>query len=157
MDNTARLTTAAQVCAFALAGNARLTLVSEKTGTRFTFRIACPINKDTGEADRGIHFVSLLDGPDNTADFAYVGYIRRGVFFHGGAKARVGREAPSVRAFMWAWQRFVQDSLPDGLEVWHEGRCGRCGRALTVPSSIASGFGPECIHKVGFSAEECGA
>jgi hypothetical protein len=26
----------------------------------------------------------------------------------------------------------------------HEGKCGRCGRLLTVPSSIESGIGPEC-------------
>jgi hypothetical protein len=30
------------------------------------------------------------------------------------------------------------------LEVWHEGRCGRCGRALTVPESVERGIGPEC-------------
>ena len=34
------------------------------------------------------------------------------------------------------------------LEVWHEGRCGRCNRALTVPESIASGIGPECAKHV---------
>lgn len=34
--------------------------------------------------------------------------------------------------------------IPPSLEVWHEGRCGRCGRALTVPESIASGIGPVC-------------
>jgi len=32
--------------------------------------------------------------------------------------------------------------------VFHEGACGRCGRTLTVPESIASGFGPECIRYV---------
>jgi hypothetical protein len=25
-----------------------------------------------------------------------------------------------------------------------EGKCGKCGRALTVPSSILTGIGPEC-------------
>jgi hypothetical protein len=29
------------------------------------------------------------------------------------------------------------------FEVWHEGKCGKCGRALT-PSSILTGIGPEC-------------
>lgn len=33
------------------------------------------------------------------------------------------------------------------LQVWHEGRCGRCGRKLTVPSSIETGLGPECAGK----------
>jgi hypothetical protein len=31
------------------------------------------------------------------------------------------------------------------LEVWHDGRCGRCHRQLTDPVSIETGFGPECI------------
>src|SRR5262245_49782396 len=97
-----RLTTAAQARAFALAGKATLTLVSTATGTRFTYRINCPTDKETGEVDPSIHFVSLLRGPDNTSDFAYLGFIRRGVFFHGGAKAKVGREAPSAKAFAWA-------------------------------------------------------
>jgi hypothetical protein len=30
------------------------------------------------------------------------------------------------------------------MELWHEGRCGKCGRALTVPESIESGLGPVC-------------
>jgi hypothetical protein len=29
--------------------------------------------------------------------------------------------------------------------VWHEGSCARCGKKLTVPESIESGFGPECV------------
>jgi hypothetical protein len=29
-----------------------------------------------------------------------------------------------------------------------EGRCGKCGRTLTVPSSIATGLGPECIKSI---------
>lgn len=28
-----------------------------------------------------------------------------------------------------------------------EGACGRCGRKLTVPGSIASGIGPTCAEK----------
>jgi len=27
-------------------------------------------------------------------------------------------------------------------------RCGRCGRVLTVPESVESGFGPECIGRL---------
>jgi hypothetical protein len=35
--------------------------------------------------------------------------------------------------------------LPECIEIWHEGKCGKCGRQLTVPSSIETGIGPECI------------
>jgi hypothetical protein len=37
----------------------------------------------------------------------------------------------------------------NGCEVYHEGRCGRCNRKLTVPESIETGLGPECASKLG--------
>ena len=126
---------------FILAGKATITLVSKKTETRFTYRI-------NASKDGGVNFVSLLTGSDNENSYSYFGYIRRGVFFGGGAKAKVSKEAPGAVAFAWAWMRLSKDILPETLEVWHEGRCGRCGRKLTVPSSIASGIGPECASKM---------
>lgn len=131
--------------AFALAGNARLTLVSQKTGTRFTFRIA-----EKGTKENPVFFVALLNGPDNGGDFAYLGTIfphkTPGAphFYMHGKKSRVSREAPSTRAFAWAWAFLARGELPPDCEVWHEGRCGHCGRALTVPESLATGFGPVC-------------
>lgn len=138
--------------AFALAGNARLTLVSAKTGTRFTFRIRKP------EEQRGdvAYFVSLLNGPDNESSFAYLGTLRSsqaGIRFERGKRSKIGPDAPSGLAFSWFWKLLMQGQLHPRLELWHEGRCGRCGRPLTVPSSIASGLGPECQERVGFRAE----
>ncbi len=124
---------------YALAGNARLTLVSQKTSARFTYRIA------RGKWDGAPHFVSVLQGSDNEADYGNLGTIfpPRSAFFHG-KRSRISREAPSARAFVWAWAIIARGELPPGCEVFHEGTCGRCGRALTVPESIASGFGPVC-------------
>jgi hypothetical protein len=134
---------------FVLGGNARVTLKSKTTGSRHTFRIKA-------SQDRNVHFVALLNGPDNESSYAYFGYIKRDVFYHGGAKARVSKEAPSARAFAWTWQKLVSGVMPAQLEVWHEGRCCRCARVLTVPESIRAGVGPECAGKVSpsFFAEE---
>jgi Family of unknown function (DUF6011) len=126
---------------FALAGNAVFTLVSLKTGTRFTFKVRAA---ETGP----MHFVSVLTGPDNTQDYRYLGFLRRGIYFHGGAKAKIDRNALSALAFDYFWRWAARGQMPGNLHVFHEGRCGRCGRALTVPESIKSGFGPECIGKV---------
>ena len=38
--------------------------------------------------------------------------------------------------------------LPEGLEVWEESCCGRCGRELTDPVSVERGVGPECYGKI---------
>lgn len=153
-----QLTTAEAARQFAEAGNATITLVSTQTGARFTYKIQAPHhegNEGTNAArdtSSQMRFVKVLTGSDNESSYSYLGFVRRGVFFHGGTKARVGQDAPSAKAFAWAWQKLQQDVLPETLQVWHEGRCGRCARKLTVPTSVASGFGPECIEKVGIGA-----
>jgi hypothetical protein len=127
---------------FILAGNATFTLVSGKTGTRFTYKVRA---NDEGD----VHFVSLLTGPANTDDFTYMGIIRNNEFRRT-AKSRVGETAPSFIAFQWFWAYMVQKGrLPVLVGLWHEGRCGRCGRVLTVPESIETGLGPECSSKMG--------
>jgi hypothetical protein len=152
MTDQARFQTAVAARDFITGGNATVTLVSTKSGTRFTYKIRA---NDEGD----VFFVSLLSGPDNENDYRYMGRIARGVFWQGRKVPKpgdVGPDAPSSVAFKWAWERLCRGVMLDSLEIWHEGRCGRCSRKLTVPSSIASGFGPECAGKVGFSASWAG-
>jgi hypothetical protein len=126
---------------FALAGNARLTLVSRATGTRFTYRVRRP---EEGKP----WFVQVLTGPDNESSYTFFGTIFADGAFRHSPRASIRPEAPSAGAFTWFWQVLAKDGpLPAGIEVHHEGRCGRCGRALTVPESIESGFGPECAGR----------
>ena len=152
-DNTAKFTTAVAARAFMTAGNSTVTMVSTKTGTRFTYRIRA---NDDGD----VFFVSLLRGADNTADYSYLGRIDQQARFWAGRKTPkpgdTGPTAPSSLAFKWAWERLCKGVMLDSLEIWHEGRCGRCNRKLTVPSSIASGLGPECAGKEGFTASWAG-
>jgi hypothetical protein len=125
--------------AFALGGNAVFTVVSRKTGTRFTFKVRQP---DASAP----HFVSVLNGPDNDGDYAYLGTIFADGTYRHGKKSYIGADAPSARAFAWFWS--VLGTEREAMaEVWHEGRCCRCGRRLTVPSSIEAGIGPECAGK----------
>jgi len=152
-DNTAKFTTAMAARAFMTAGNSTVTMVSVKTGTRYTYKIRA---NDDGD----VFFVSLLRGADNTADYSYLGRISSsGVFYAGRKNPKPGDTsptAPSSVAFDWAWGRLYRGVLLDSLEIWHEGRCGRCNRKLTVPASIASGLGPECASKEGFTASWAG-
>lgn len=142
-----RLTSAADATRFILGGNATFTLKSKATGARFTFRVRKPKDVDPGRDP--VFFVSLMNGPDNESQYAYFGFLRRGVYFHGGRKARVAEDAPSAKAFAWAYRALMRGEIPAQLEVWHEGRCCRCGRKLTVPESIKSGIGPECASRMG--------
>jgi hypothetical protein len=126
---------------FITAGKAFFTIRSEKTGARFTYRVS--------KADNGnMWFVSVLTGHNNESDYTYIGCINvAGVFVHT-KDSKVAPDAPSFKAFEWFWQRV--ENPPDVVSIFHEGRCGRCGRKLTVPESIESGFGPECNQRLGF-------
>ncbi len=118
---------------FILAGNATVTLVGSQK--RYTFKVSTPSSKDA------VRFVNLLTGPDNESDYQYLGLIRNHVLVAG---LKGSSKHPAFGAFQWTLGQLVAGKIPAPLEIWHEGRCGRCGRKLTVPSSIATGFGPEC-------------
>lgn len=144
---------------FIFAGNATFTLKSLKTGTRFTYKVR--VKKEDAERlclgqqcpAEVVYFVSLLRGPDNENDFAYMGVLRKSPprFFLTAASGKVGRAAPAHKALVWFVQMMrLERSVVLGvsLEVWHEGKCGRCGRKLTVPESIVAGLGPECAGRM---------
>lgn len=125
---------------FALAGHAIVTLVNTRTGGRFTFKIVKP-------SDEHPHFVRVLTGPDNEESYTFLGTIFNGTEYRHGRRSPIGEDAPSAKAFKWFWAN--ADQLPDFVEVWHEGYCGRCGRLLTVPESVTRGIGPECWKRMG--------
>jgi len=129
---------------FALAGNAILTLRSTKTGAYYTYRIRAP--KENGLKDN-IRFVSLLSGPNNST---YIGIIRNDEFTLT-RSSKLGRGTKPVAAFEFFTRKVLaKNTIPEGLEVRHEGYCGRCGRRLTVPESIDRGIGPECQRIISF-------
>lgn len=135
---------------YVTAGNAIFTVLNPETGGRFTYRIQQKTNED---GQLSPFFVSVLSGNDNEKDYMYIGFIRDtsyqtvagsptdGDFVHGGRKAAFPIGAPCVKAFDWTW-RHIDNPAP--AIIYHEGRCGRCGRPLTVPESIESGLGPVC-------------
>ena len=84
---------------------------------------------------------------DNWSNYAYIGLLTQ-AGLRLTAKSNASEDAPSVKAFRYAWNALVNGVIPGTLEIWHEGSCGRCGRTLTVPESIASGIGPECAKKI---------
>jgi Family of unknown function (DUF6011) len=165
MTTKAQINDAARIPVLVLAGNSTFTLVSKKTGTRFTYQVSQCDDKDNG-GKKELWFVSTMTGPDNNSNFAYTGIITRansGMYsFRRTAKSRISDMAPSYKAINWflsnalapTFARANTNNALSQVEFWHEGTCARCGRKLTVPESIASGLGPECAGKTGgFAAE----
>ncbi len=145
------LKTAEVALKFVLAGNAYFTVRSLKTGVRYTYRVNRADCSRCGKKDCHCwnfptYFVALLTGPDNTGDYTYLGMIRENLFrLTRGSKMQ--ESSVPVKAFRWVYEHLVKRTLPPQTEIWHEGRCGVCGRPLTVPESIESGIGPVCAGK----------
>lgn len=130
---------------FIYAGNAIFT-VSNPTGEHYTYRVTKPDNQDV---NKPIWFVSFLSGPDNTSDYSYLGLLSRkddGSWSFFATKA--SKAKPDSKVFKvagWALTIVLEEQpLPTGYKIQHAGRCGRCGRPLTDPESIATGLGPIC-------------
>lgn len=124
---------------FAFAGRALITLESKKTGAHHTYKI------EECKGSPGLFFVShLIAGSADEGDFAYLGVVKGDRFFLT-KKSTASEEAPSVQAFFFFMK--IKEMHPQ-LTVYHNGKCGRCGRTLTVPESVERGIGPECATKM---------
>jgi len=116
----------------------------------YTFRVS--LKKAKGNYG-DTYFVSLLTGPDNTADYSYMGILnpQTGVVRTTQASLRFAETYPLRlinRVFNRIWNDDAESVVAAGFDIHHEGRCGRCGRRLTVPESIETGLGPECAGRV---------
>jgi hypothetical protein len=131
---------------YMLAGHAIVTLNSKITNAHFTYKIVRAKLRASEEV--APHFVSVLAAAENGADesYRYLGTIFGESQFRLTRKSGVSLTAPSYVAFAWTWNNLMAGHLCSALEIWHEGVCGRCGRLLTVPESIAAGIGPVCAE-----------
>lgn len=127
---------------FFFGGNATFTIKSEKTGDHRTFKFRQPKDKPC--------FAMLLSGPDNENDFTYIGLVNVET-----CELRLTKNSkrndlsPDVVILRWFLTHLHTDGLLPNATVYHEGRCGCCGRKLTVPESIERGIGPECWERMG--------
>lgn len=122
---------------FLLAGNAKFTIKSKKTGKHYTYRIK--------RGDKEVWFVSRL-GMDN--NYIYQGTIFPDTGFTATRKTcNYARYSEGFEVFKWFWERLETKGLHPLVEFYHAGRCGMCGIELTDPVSIKEGYGPECRKK----------
>lgn len=145
-----RFESSADALEFIFAGKAIFTLHNEQTDKRFTYKLGQPDNVEPGKQTPT--FVSYLTGPDNSSDYTYLGTIweREKTVVAMSRKSPRGAESnPAKLGLEWLLRQLVADKpLPSYVALYHEGRCGRCGRRLTTPDSIRRGIGPECAGKM---------
>lgn len=130
-----------------LAGNSVLTFHNIKTNNHLTYKIKKDKKKD-------IWYVYYLSGPHNESNYSYLGLIGKNNIknqfnFILTKASKASKKSIVYKSFNWIYDRLNKNKkFPDFLEVWHEGICGKCGRKLTHPESIETGFGPTCIKKI---------
>lgn len=144
------LTTPAARLAFATAGRAVFTVLNPETGRRYTYKVR---RKKSGEGFSAY----VLARPDNERNYEFIGVIYPK---HGGRQAidpesslafrprRHNPDTPAIAAFAWVWRRIAAGRDIAPAVLYHEGRCGRCGRLLTTPESVTAGVGPECQRRM---------
>lgn len=138
MSDHAHILDAATVREFIFAGHATFTLKSQRSGDHYTFRMSRADGKP-------LWFLSLLTAP---GVFTYVGVVEDNAL-RLTRKSRYTPEAVPVQAFSYFLGHLMRrGAIAPHLEVWHEGACGRCGRPLTHPESIARGIGPDCWEMI---------
>ena len=132
---------------FLVAGRAEFTVFRKETNVEYTFRVKSGKNPN-------MLWVQLLAGPNNMADFVYLGafYLSENKLKPTQASQLKGDSQPFV-VFNYVADRLLRaskngvaknDVFKHGVEVLHVGKCAHCGRKLTDAESIESGFGPIC-------------
>lgn len=123
---------------FIFAGKCTVTFRNNLSGNRFTFKVEKCKDNDK------LFFIKVLTNPDQ---YAYIGTFMNGNYKHS-VKSKIGNDATSVKVFQYVIHKLITKTLEDFIEIWHEGKCGRCGKKLTVPESIETGFGVVCLSLI---------
>ncbi len=117
-----------------LLGRAKFTIVSKKTGTRFTYEIK-------KKSESGVlWFISVMTGCDNDNHFSFLGTYKPVFGYIRSSKSSISYESPSNLAIQYLFNH----PNTDLIDIFHCGYCMKCGRTLTTPDSIQKGIGPKC-------------
>lgn len=122
---------------FILGGNAVFT-ITFRDGKRFTYKVL------EDYKDKNKFKVHVLYGPDNTSNYKFFGYVE----VADGVPVFESRSTyDHAKYFSLTFMNLCIGMETPGMEIYHSGRCCKCGRLLTVPESILAGIGPECAFK----------
>lgn len=125
---------------YLFAGKAIFTVRSTRTGKRYTYKLT------RTENDENKYFAAVMYGPDNDLSYRYIGMVTPNGGLYRTAKSPYPDTSEVMKALAFTLKNVRDGKLHPELEIWHSGRCGRCGRRLTVPESIQAGIGPECAQ-----------
>lgn len=147
IGNTSGVLENKDVLNFILGGRSYFTLVNEDTSNRITYKVNFP--RRQRDEKNPVYFVRTAD----IGGYKYLGMMvkENNVWLFKETKKtdlRIATMKQKFQVFQWYLKNLQQQSLPESIKFYHEGRCCRCGRKLTVPESIKTGIGPECKKRI---------
>ena len=114
------------------------TVQSKRTGKDYTFKV-----RKTIHGERSYMHVYVERG--------YLNFLYLGHYYNGAIRVRGGYEVQSNAAISAGWlfkhaELEHVELLARSVNVFHTGKCIKCGRILTDTVSIQTGLGPTCKH-----------
>lgn len=120
------------------------TIRSKRTGKDYTFKISHkPFN--------GFNYLHIKVETEYM-NFRYMGYYREGQIMRRDKQTKQLKvvDTPASTAISW-FIRMIKagnfDILRNGVDIFHIGKCLKCGKPLTDSTSIEYGIGPICRNK----------
>lgn len=132
-----------QIKKFMIAGKSIFTIKNEKTQNRFTYKI------EKAKRRQDLYWVYLLCMKDNDdkSSYKYIGgFSEKEMFKQSVSRSTIKKHTVGIQGIEWLVNKLWNGESINPITFYHSGFCGRCGKRLTVPESIISGFGPECIR-----------
>lgn len=123
--------------------------VVEGDGSYTTLRIQP--HWDETEAGKGVKVASYLSGADNESSYTRFGFVDPNGQVRVWGKHRsseaIKHKAEALKVILGQKSALMAAGEAYALE---SGKCFRCNRKLTVPSSISAGLGPDCAKLMGW-------
>ena len=159
MTTGAQIRNIEDIFRYTFAGKSQVTIVNELTSERITISFSRAKDRER-KTFKDIWFIWAQDG--NTKTFAGTIFGKPGInaTYSWGKKNLHTRDSlimGYLRAFINRLGVDINNKgtknipiveMPGFIQIWHEGTCGHCGRALTVPLSIENGIGPVCQGRI---------
>ncbi len=114
---------------------APFTIRSKKSGKDYTFKVSQVPFKNSNYIHIKVETEYL--------NFKYMGWYRDGKIIN----KKLEVNTPASQAVSWFLRQMFSnnfDNLNQSVDIFHLGKCLKCGKTLTDSNSIEVGFGPVC-------------